>query len=179
MPDLAFSSWMHQRIWFATFLLCFKSLQPFSLEKQLLSKTVQTMSSMAMRDQWGGWGGKEGDRLKTLEVMQGRYGKTLPAIGKQLQGVSTFLLGLEQKGCEYSKPKGSLISTRKRLWNKTAIANWPQKTPPSLIRCSGCKKPLIFLGLKSRCKGTGEDTLLLACGSWIMATTESIPRVHS
>lgn len=66
---------------------------------------------------------KEGDRLKTLEVMQGRYGKTLPAIGKQLQGVSTFLLGLEQKGCEYNKPKGSLISTRKRLWNKTAIAN--------------------------------------------------------
>lgn len=49
----------------------------------------------------------------------------------------------------------------------------------SLVRCSGCKKSLIFSTLESSCKGTGEDTLLPAWGSWTMATTESLPSVHS
>ena len=34
---------------------------------------------------------------------------------------------------------------------------------------------MIFLALNSKSKGTGEGMLLLACGSWMMAMTESIP----
>lgn len=37
---------------------------------------------------------------------------------------------------------------------------------------------MIFLALNSKCKGTVEGMLLLACSSWITAMTESIPSAY-